>query len=161
MTDEPTTPSRAAVGRTGIVVVVLAVVVGLLLLGNAYGDSRSEIDAPHSASKQTMPSTTTTTLAGRPPAEVKVKVVNATSTNGLATRTRDLLQLRGYTQVAVGDTQKVQEKTTIFYLPGYEAEGQNVARALGLAPEVAQPMPVPPPVELGEAVVLVMAGLDI
>lgn len=162
MTDDPQSNADHRVGRSGIVVVVLAVLVGVVLLATAYGDSRSAIDAPaKEASATTIASTTTTTLAGRPAAEVKVKVVNATNVTGLATRTRDTLLARGYTQVSVGDSQNIQERTSVYYQPGFEAEGQNVAKALGLSTEIAQPLPDPPPASIGEANVLVMAGLDL
>lgn len=162
MTDDRRSSADDRVGRTGIVVVVLAVLVGVVLLATAYGDSTSEIDAPSKESAATtIPSTTTTTVAGRPAAEVKVKVVNATNVTGLATRTRDTLLARGYTQVSVGDSQNIQERTSVYYQPGFEAEGQNVARALGLSVEIAQPLPEPPPASIGEANVLVMAGLDL
>ena len=159
-TPGPAGPDR--VSRAGVVIVVVAVIIGLILLGKGYGAHESEVDgAGSSTPKTTVVQTSTTTIVGNPPASVKVKVVNATNTVGLATRTRDMLQVRGYTQVSVGDSPKAQERTTILYTPGAEADAQNVAKALGLDASAVQPMPEPPPVSPGDATVLVMAGLDI
>lgn len=159
-TPGPAGPDR--VSRAGVVIVVVAVIIGLILLTKGYGAHESEVDgAGSSTPKTTVVQTSTTTIVGNPPASVKVKVVNATNTVGLATRTRDMLQVRGYTQVSVGDSPTAQERTTILYTPGAEADAQNVAKALGLDASAVQPMPEPPPVSPGDATVLVMAGLDI
>lgn len=148
--------------RTGVIIVVIAVVVGLILLTKGYGSVQSEVSpAGQSSSNTTVVVSTTTTLAVNAPASVKVKVVNTTTVQGLATNTRQRLQTVGYTQVAVGDTPNPQEKTAVYYLPGSEGDGQAVATALGLAPEQVLAMPNPPPAELAGATVLVMAGLDL
>lgn len=159
-TPEPSAPSRGS--RAGVVVVLVAVVVGLILFTKGYGDTRSEI-GPAAAARTTTTVivSTTTTLAGNAPADVKVKAVNATSTQGLATKTRDMLQARGYTQVALGDAPTPQLSSEVFYTAGAQADAQAVARALGLDPAAVKPMPEPPPISPGDATVLVMAGVDL
>ncbi|CAB4611996.1 MAG: hypothetical protein F2607_07535 [Actinobacteria bacterium] len=148
--------------RTGVIIVVVAVVLGLILLTKGYGPGQSEVSpAGQSSSKTTVVVSTTTTLAANAPASVKVKVVNTTTVQGLATKTRDRLQTAGYTQVAVGDSPKPQEKTTVYYVAGSEADAQAVAKALGLTADQVLQMPDPPPAELAGATVLVMAGLDL
>ncbi len=148
--------------RTGVIIVVVAVVLGLILLTKGYGSGRSEVSpANQSSSNTTVVSSTTTTLVPNPAASVKVKVVNATNVPGLATKTRDRLQSVGYTQISVGDSPKPQEKTTVYYAPGSEADGQAVAKALGLNVDQVLLLPDPPPVDLAGATVLVMAGLDL
>ncbi len=148
--------------RTGVIIVVIAVVVGLILLTKGYGSGQSEVSpGGQSSSNTTVVVSTTTTLAVNAPASVKVKVVNTTTIPGLATNTRQRLQTAGYTQVAVGDTPNPQEKTTVYYAAGSEGDGQAVATALGLAPEQVLAMPNPPPAELAGATVLVMAGGDL
>jgi hypothetical protein len=160
-TDTPDPPASSRGKRAGVVVVLLAVV-ALIVLTKGYGDARSEV-GPASTTKTTtsVVESTTTTLAGNLPADVKVKVVNATSTQGLATKTRDTLQSRGYTQVALGDAPTPQLSSEIFYMAGAQADAQAVARALGLDPAAVKPMPEPPPVSPGDATVLVMAGVDL
>lgn len=148
--------------RTGVIIVVVAVVVGLVLLAKGYGSAPSEVStASNSSSKTTVVVSSTTTLVANAPASVKVKVVNATNVQGLATKTRDRLQSVGYTQVAVGDSPKPQEKTTVYYTAGSEGDAQAVAKALGLNVDQVLQMPDPAPAELAGATVLVMAGLDL
>lgn len=148
--------------RTGIVIVVVAVLLGLILLTKGYDSGSSEIRPSEEGTTRTsVVVTTTTSLVSNPPANVKVKVVNATNVQGLATKTRDRLQSVGYTQVAVGDAPQPQEKTTVYYVTGSEGDGQAVARALGLNADQVLQLPEPPPAELAGATVLVMAGLDL
>ena len=148
--------------RTGVIIVAVAVLVGLILLTKGYGSGQSEVSpSTENSSKTSVVVTTTTTLVANAPASVKVKVVNATNVAGLATKTRDRLQAAGYTQVAVGDSPKPQEKTTVYYAVGSEADGQAVGKALGLNADQVLQMPEPPPAELAGATVLVMAGLDL
>lgn len=148
--------------RTGVIIVAIAVIVGLVLLTKGYDSGRSEVRPPsESSSNTTVVVSTTTTLVSNPPANVKVKAVNATNVQGLATKTRDRLQAAGYTQVSVGDSPKPQEKTTVYYVAGSEADGQAVAKTLGLNSDQVLLLPEPPPVDLAGATVLVMAGLDL
>ncbi len=143
-------------------IVILAVIVGLILLTKGYDSGTSAVaPAGESASKSTITVTTTTTLVSNPPAAVKVKVVNATNVQGLATKTRERLQTVGYTQVTVGDSPKPQERTTVYFVAGSEGDAQAVAKALGLNADQVLLVPEPPPVDLAGASVLVMAGLDL
>jgi len=148
--------------RTGVIIVVVAVIVGMIILTKGFGSGSSEIlQASESPSKTTVVVTSSTTLVSNPPASVKVKAVNATNVQGLATKTRERLQTVGYTQVTVGDSPKAREKTTVYYAPGSEADAQAVAKALGLNADQVMQMPEPPPIDLVGATVLVMAGLDL
>lgn len=148
--------------RTGVIIVAVAVLLGVILLTKGYDSGRSEVSpSKDSSSNTSVVVSTTTTLVGNPPASVKVKAVNATNVQGLATKTRDRLQSVGYTQVSVGDSPKPQEKTTVYYVAGSEADGQAVAKALGLNADQVLLIPEPPPVDLAGATVLVMAGLDL
>lgn len=162
MTDGAEPQDESHSSRSGIVIVVAAVVVALVLLGKGYGPFHSEVESGSNTPRSTTTiATTVTTLASRPPAEVKVKVVNATSTQGLAGKVRDTLNGRGYTQVALGDASTKQLQSDIYYLPGSEAEAQAVARALGINATNVRPMPEPPPVSPGDATVMVLAGVDL
>jgi hypothetical protein len=161
-TDTPAADDQSHGTRTGVVIVVVAVLLGLILLTKGYSSGSSEISAPgQSPSKTAVVESTTTTLVGNPPASVKVKVVNATNVPGLAIKTRDRLQVVGYTQVSVGDSPKPQERTTVYYVAGSQADGQAVVKALGLNADQALQIPEPPPAELAGATVLVMSGLDL
>lgn len=161
-TDTPAADDQSHGTRTGVVIVVVAVLLGLILLTKGYGSGSSEISAPgQSSSDTTVVVSTTTTLVANPPASVKVKVVNATNVQGLAVKARDRLQGVGYTQVTVGDSPKPQERTTVYYVAGSQGDGQAVAKALGLNLDQVLQTPEPPPAELVGATVLVMAGLDL
>lgn len=162
MTDGAEPHDAAHASRSGIVIVVVTVLIAVVVLAKGYGSSHSEVDTTAEPSRTTTTlAVTTTSLAGRTPAEVKVKAVNATNTQGLAGKVRDALQGRGYTQVAVGDATTKQLQSDVFYLPGWEAEAQAVARALGVNATNVRPMPEPPPISPGDATVLVMAGTDL
>ena len=161
MSDGPAPHDAARASRTGIVIVVLAVLIGVIVLAKGYGPARSEVTGSGSSRSTVATVATTTTLAGKPASEVKVKVVNATNTQGLAAKVRDVLAGRGYTQLTVGDAPTKQLQSDVFYLAGSEGEAQAVARALGINATNVRPMPEPPPVSPGEATVLVLAGTDL
>ncbi|MEX1218650.1 MAG: LytR C-terminal domain-containing protein [Acidimicrobiales bacterium] len=149
--------------RNGVIIVVAAVVVGLLLLTKGYGSGSPEISerTDGGASAAIVVETTTTTLLTNPPASVKVKVVNAANIQNLATKTRERLQVAGYTEVLVGDASQVQDRTTIYYQPGAQGDAQAVAAVLGFNADQVLQMTAPPPAELAGATVLVMAGTDL
>lgn len=155
---DPNVAARAS--RTGVAIVVVAVLVAVVVLARGYDSGRSEISVGSSKATTTTVATTTT-LASKVPAEVKVKVVNATNVQGLAGKVRDILEGRGYTQISVGDATTKQLQTEIYYQPGAEPEAQAVARALGLGASSVKPMPDPPPVSPADSVVLVLAGVDL
>ena len=162
MSDGAAADDAVGTSRSGIVIVVIAVLVAIVVLAGAYGDAPDEF-ATTSGKSQTVatPVTTTTLVPGRPAAEVKVKVANATNTPGLAAKVRDILQGRGYTQTTIGDSPNKQLATDVFFLPGWESEARAVALALGLGPNVVRPIPEPPPISPGDATILVLAGVDL
>ncbi|MBU3701186.1 MAG: LytR family transcriptional regulator [Acidimicrobiia bacterium] len=162
MTDGAAPHDAVGPSRSGIVIVVVAVLVAIVVLAQGYGDAPDEFATSSSKSQSTSTLVSTTTLpAGRPVADVKVKVANATNTPGLAAKVRDILQGRGYTQTTIGDSPNKQLATDVFFLPGWEAEARSVALALGLGPNVVRPMPEPPPISPGDAAILVLAGVDL
>lgn len=162
MSDGAAPDDAVGTPRSGIVIVVVAVLVAIVVLAQGYGDAPDEFATSSSKSQTTSTVVSTTTLpAGRPASEVAVKVANATNTPGLAAKVRDILQGRGYTQTTIGDSPNKQLTTDVFFLPGWEAEARSVALALGLAPNVVRPMPEPPPISPGDATILVLAGVDL
>ena len=154
-------PSRSP--RAGIVLVVVAVIIGAVLLAKGYsGSSPSEIgSSKHGSSATTVVVTTSTTLPTKPVDQVVVKVVNASGVSGLATRQRDKLLAKGYTQVSLGDAPGANTQTVVYYGTGAQGDAQAVARVLGTDPLKVQPLPEPPPVSPGNASVLVMVGSDL
>ena len=147
----------------GIVLVTVAVLIGLVLLVKGYGTEGGVVatDTTQVKTSTTLTPVTESTLPAVAPADVQVKAVNASGAAGLATKTRTMLQAKGYTQVAIGDAPTVVPSTQVLYLAGSQGEAQAVAAALGLSAASVQEMPTPPPVDLGTATVLVMAGPDL
>jgi hypothetical protein len=147
----------------GIVLVTVAVLIGIVLLVKGYDTEGGVVasDTEQVRVSTTLAPVTEPTLPAKAPADVQVKVVNASGATGLATNTRTALQAKGYTQVAIGDAPTVVPSTQVLYLAGSQGEAQAVAAALGLGAGAVQEMPVPPPVDLGTATVLVMAGPDL
>jgi hypothetical protein len=160
-------PSSGRDDAVGIALIVGAVLIGLLLLVKGYdaeGGVVATDDTPSAeVTTTTVPAeaTTTTTLATKPPAEVSVRVANASGTSGVASKTRTTLSGKGYTQVAIGDAPSVVTSTQVLYAEGAQGDAAAVAAALGLPATAVQPMPSPPPVALQGATVLVLAGPDL
>jgi hypothetical protein len=96
----------------------------------------------------------------RPPAEVKVLVVNASGVQGAAGAKQKALSAAGYTSVGTGTAPRLATATAVQHIEGYESEAQAVASALTLSPTVVGPVPNPPPVPTGDAAVLVVLGTD-
>jgi hypothetical protein len=160
-------PAQGRSDAVGIALIVGAVLIGLLFLVKGYDAEGGVVAKDDKATSQstttTVPveETTTTTVATNPPAQVPVKVANASGTSGVATKTKNTLGGKGYTQVTVGDAPSVVTATQVLYVAGSQGDAQAVAAALGLPATAVQPMPTPPPVTLGEATVLVLAGPDL
>lgn len=161
-------PASGRDNAVGIALIVGAVLIGLLLLVKGYDSEGGVVAAKPSATVSTTTTapaetTTTTTLPSKAPAEVVVKVANASGTpsNGLAGKTRTTLQGKGYTQISLTDAPSAVTKTQVLYVEGSQGEAQAVATALGLPVDAVQPMTSPPPVSLGTATVLVLAGPDL
>lgn len=153
-------PQRASI--IGAALVVTAVAIGAVLLIKGYGADGGLIatsKAPVTSSTTTP--APTTTLPERPPAEISVAVFNATGGGMVATKNQTLLLGKGFVNVSIADATSIVPETEIFYAPGAKSDAQVVARALGKDPQLVQPMPVPPPVDIGTATVAVLAGPDL
>lgn len=159
------TPASGRDNAVGFALIIGAVLIGLLLLVKGYdaedgvvatGDPSSEVTTT------TVPvETTTSTLVTAAPAEVVVKVANASGAPGVASRTRSELEGKGYTQITVADAPSVVPSTQVLFVAGAEGEAQAVAAALGVDAGAVQAMPEPAPVPLDSATVLVLAGPDL
>ena len=103
---------------------------------------------------------TTVPSGPRPPAEVKVLVVNASGVQGAAGARQKALNAAGYTSVATGTAPRPATATGVQHIQGYEPEAQAVAAALNLSPTVVAPVPSAPVVPPGDAVVMVVLGTD-
>lgn len=69
------------------------------------------------------------------PSNVTVKVLNATTTNGLAGQTANALSARGFRIAGVGTATQQSAKTTLTYSASRTTSAQTLAAALGVKPD--------------------------
>lgn len=167
----PPPPATGSVAKGGILVII-ALVIGVVLLRDddtavtevAVGaDNGAVVDDDGTAVSpdETEPDTTPTTVALRPPSEVKVLVANGSGTAGAAGAQTDALQALGYVTGTPTNAPRVPA-TVVYYTVGYEAEAQVLAESLGLGPNAVMPLPTPAPVDDMEmSNILVVVGPDI
>ena len=160
----------------GMVLIAAAVVLGLFLL-RAIDDSSSSVSTGDpgetagttgAGGDTTAPpaegeGTTTTAAPPRQPAEVTVRVANASGVQGAAGAKTQQLAGEGYKTVAEtnGPPGQQIEATQVLFSEGFDREAVAVAEALGLTAENAVALPAQPPVDLGGAQILVLLGTDI
>jgi hypothetical protein len=156
----------------GLVVVVVAVVVGALILAigfDDFGTGGASIDtgsdAEEGTTETTIPPVTAVTQAegGRPVGEVPVYVANGAGVSGLAGQITEQLRTAGYAAALEPGDATETAISQVYFLPDWEAEAQGVATALGLAVDRAIAMPEPVPFEgiPPEATVVVQVGTDL
>jgi len=107
------------------VLLAVAVVIGLLMIGQGFQSSTSQALTPPSPSPSLSPSPSVAVSPSpsRSPGlthlqavkGVKIQVLNGTTTNGLGAAVADDLQKKGYTVYAVSNAGKTDYQTTIIY----------------------------------------------
>lgn len=98
----------------------------------------------------------------RPPAEVKVLVLNGAQTQGIAARGTEALQAASYLTAAPKNA-TTQRPSAIYYVDDYQAEAGAVAAVFaGGLDTLVQPLdPADPPIDdLQDAKVIVVIGTD-
>lgn len=153
-------PSRASGGSSGFkgaVLVGLAVIAGIvgLQIVDDSGNSTSTNVAATNAT--TAPGSVTTTVAVRPPNEVRVKVYNASGVLGVAQTMTDTLQAKGYNMQAPATITKTRAGTAVQCLAGFEGEAAQLAAAIANGTPV-EPYPSSPPDGADTADCLVIIG---
>ena len=121
--------------------IVIIFVGGLLGLAIAGLPSRHE-DAPLAVQTETSTPASSTTVAptttaapgpaARPPAEVKVTAINASSVPGTAGRISTRLKSLGYNVLPPSADRTAQPNSVVMYRGGREAEARALASSLGL-----------------------------
>lgn len=167
----------------GIVLIIAAVLLGLVLLnatdgpepfqtasGTAAdgGDGADAGGGEDAAAEDAgggeggeSPGTTETTVAVRPPAEVRVLVANGSGVRGAAAGLADRIAGFGYQIAEPANAPAPVSASVIHFLPGFEREAQALAAQLTPAPAVSV-MPDPQPVpDLRSAQILVLQGPDL
>ncbi len=153
----------------GALLIGVAVLLGAVLLGQSFKDGGSPVSAGSttpSTVKRTDTSTTATSVPqAHDPAAVKVLVLNGSGKSGIAKAGADQLKAANYTTLdpANAATSTPIAASVVYYTAGYDADAQQIAAKLGLAPSAAQPLPSPPPPEIGDpkdANIVVLIGTD-
>lgn len=168
------TQARANPAR-GLALIATAVIIGLFLLRNWDGSSAggTELVADEADGAAATPGgdgaasgdpgaqTTTTAAAARPPGEVTVRVLNATSVVGAAGTMSDTLVQGNYKTVEPDDAGQMLDTTKILFAAGYEREAADLARAISSPAESLEALADPPQVDPTGANLVVLLGKDL
>lgn len=148
----------------GAVLVGVAVVVGILLYsvvngsGGAGGGGAKASTTPSSSSSSTGTTATTSVNSGRPAAQVKVFVQNASGVSGAAATKANVLRGLGYAIVGAPVTAATpQTGTVVGCKPGFTKEADTLAKAVGVGTTVGV-YPTPPPANSTSADCIVTIG---
>jgi hypothetical protein len=164
-TAEPTaTPAR------GVILVVAAVLLGIFLLRHGLdtsvdvrGTPQTTSDGGTAGATTDGSSTTSTSLAVRPPAQVPTIVLNGTATSGAAKKYSDALGQAGYNLTnPTGATATAHVTSTeVLYAPGFQKEASAVATAIGAPQTAVAPLGTTLPGSTSGADVIVVLGPDL
>jgi len=124
-TREPGPPRRRRYGRIILILLILAVVGAIVWFGVRAFSSPTDASVPDDA---------------RAPegVRIKVEVLNATKTRGLARKATLFLRDRGFDVVGSGNESEQRAKTVVYDRSGHPEWARLVARAMG-APVVSRP----------------------
>ena len=178
-TGQTAAPARPPVGGegspteaslVGIVMIVIAVLIGAFLLAKGYetegdlvaGTSPTTVSADGGPTPTGLTTTSTTappatTEPLRPPADVLVRVANGGGEEGVALQGTNKLETAGY-QTTVAVDAPAQDESTVYYVAGFEGEAVEVAKVFDIPESNVSEMPASPPVDPGGADVLVVLG---
>jgi len=152
----------------GALLIAAAVLLGFGLLANGFSDDHSILSdsgpTPTTSKSTTTVPTGSTVVQPHDPAQVKVLVLNGSGKSGIAKAGADLLKAANYTTLEPGNAHGSTVTTSVVYfVPGYDADAAAVTAKLGLPASAAQPLPTPPPTEVGDpkdAHIIVVVGTD-
>lgn len=95
----------------------------------------------------------------RPPGEVTVRVGNGARRPGVAGAGTEALEAAGYPALSPKNGPTMDDSVA-YYVDGYMADAARVAEVLGLEPTQIAPMPSDPGVDIDEAHVIVILGVN-
>jgi hypothetical protein len=176
-----TTPGRssrsaaptASTAQRGIILVLVAVVIGAMLLVKGGGDQKVRAEGSEVLDRDSTEEgggdETTTTEALVPPAELKVVVLNATGRSGVAKTKGQELMGKGYANTSWKTATATSPTSVVYFGPDTQAESAIVAQQFGLDPTTAlAPLPNPLPaikedggVLAADAQTVVIVGQDL
>lgn len=148
-----------------VLLLAIAVILGVALLhelDNGGGTASLATEVKEKAATQPAVQNTSTTLAVRSPADVKVLVANGVGVAGAASKVASRLQPIGYQLAKPGNTVNKETVSSVQYAAGYQAEALALATSLGLPSSAVQALPTPAPVtDMQGSTVLVIIGNDL
>ena len=153
-TSESPAPHEVHTGRAIVVVVAFLVIFALCLSTTEQAPS----GAPDSSSPTTPPTTSAPTTTTVPHSTIKVQVANGTSTPGAAGGVTTTLQNQGWNVLPPVNTTTAASTSSIYFASGRKWAAEEIAREVGLAKSVIQPLTtaVPVPDAAGDDVVVVI-----
>jgi hypothetical protein len=160
------TQTRANPAR-GIALIATAVIVGIFLLRNGWENGSTVaadgVDDRPQAGAGPDTETTASTQPARPPAEVTVRVANASGIGGAAGEKTDLLAQDGYPTVEPTNAPEGTDPATtvILFAAGYDREAAMLAEKLGAAPTSVAALTEPPQIDPAGAQLVVILGTDL
>jgi membrane-associated protease RseP (regulator of RpoE activity) len=159
----PTPRPTASTAARGVVVVVVAALLGILILKNGFDSGATVSTGDTTETTQATEATTTTVAATTTTvnkASFTVLVANASGVSGAAKRLSDKMATDGFTMAEPATATAKADVTKVYFLSGYDAAATEVAAYLNVGPP--EPMPEPKLVpDLGQAQVLITEGRDI
>lgn len=166
----PTEPT--ANPARGIVLVVVAVLIGLFLLRNGIDTSVTTSAGPSSTdggassdagTDSGTDGTTSSTIGLRSPVDVPTIVLNGSGVSGAAKKYSVALQNKGYnlTNPDGDNATNATDLTQVLYAPGFEQEAAAVAIAVGAPTTSVAPLGTTTPGTTAGASVIVVVGKDL
>lgn len=163
----PTEPT--ANPARGIVLVVVAVLIGLFLLRNGIDTTDTTSGSPSTDGATDVGTdagtdqSTSSTLAERPPPEVPTIVLNGSGVQGAARKYSTALVNKGYLlSDPDGDNANNSTDTTqVLYVGDFEREALTVAAAIGAPPTAVAELGTTTPGPITGASVIVVLGSDL
>jgi hypothetical protein len=168
----PTEPT--ANPARGVILVVVAVLIGLFLLRNGIdttvttsgptgADGGSSTDAGTDGTDSGTDGTTPSTVGLRSPADVPTIVLNGSGVSGAAKKYSTALLNKGYnlTNPDGDNATNAVEATQVLYSPDFEQEAAAVAIAIGAPSTSVQALGTTTPGTTAGASVIVVLGADL
>ena len=115
---------------------------------------------PSDSSTTAAETTTTEASLPHPNEEVKVRVGNAASRGGIAGAGTRILDQAGYDTLGAKNADNPSDTSIVYYIEGYKADAEQVARLLGVPEVNVAPMPESPGVPVEDAMLIAILGAD-
>ena len=160
---------RSAAGHAGrgAALLFVALLIGIGLLQSTDRSDTigtTEATTPTTKPAATVPPSTTSSTAPTPahdPKTVKVLSANGTTTDGVGAKLQTKLRTAGFNTLSPVTSTTKLDTTQILFTPGFQPDALAIATLLGVPASAVLPLPAKPPVVVGSANVVVIAGKDV